>query len=329
MEEKVNGNVIREKVVVENKPPVVEVVKPVEKKHEGFPKVVAIVLFVIILAMAGFMVWHFMTANHEAKECETPKDEEPSQPVVVSPSEEWENDVRVREVVAALRAKAESDLTRDTGSGGVVTMSIENLYDQQTLTVKPRDVNVAINLDRTYGFVVSEVTDKVLYDFVMSGKLAVDLSEVLVQRGFAKSEEVMGVNVYSNSNTGILCTVGSGLPFNVVCGHESWYDKDKVGFLNELAEAYKEKTGEYPYYLNADEKNIENSEYGSYQRLGASEFGAGALFYRTSPDAKWQFFTSTQALLSCSKYDTDDLKKAYLGEPCYDEAKGADGKVEL
>lgn len=77
MEEKVNGNVIQEKVVVENKPPVVEVVKPVEeKKREGFSKAIAIVLFVIILLMAGFMVWHFLTANHGEKECAGAVDED-------------------------------------------------------------------------------------------------------------------------------------------------------------------------------------------------------------------------------------------------------------
>lgn len=328
MEEKMNENVMREKVVVENTPPVVEVVKPVEKKHEGFPKIVAVVLFIIILAMAGFMVWHFLTTNHEVKECEAPKDEGTQQPIV-SPSEEWENDKRVRDVVAALREKAQSDLTRNTGAGGVVTMAIENVYDQQSLTVKPQGVNVAINLERSYGFVVAEVSDKELYDFVMSGKLGVDLSEVLVQRGFAKGDEVMGIAVYENSNTGVLCTVGSGLPFNVVCGHESWYDKDKVAFWNELAEAYKEKIGSYPYYIDANEEDIEDSEYAPYQRLQASEFGAASLFYRTEPDAKWQYFTGTQAILNCSQYDTEDLKKAYLGEPCYDESKGANGKVEL
>lgn len=328
MEEKVNGNVIREKVVVENTPPVVEVVKPVEKKHEGFPKVVAIVLFVIILAMAGFMVWHFMTANHEVKECETPKDEEPSQPVVVSPSEEWENDVRVREVVAALREKAES-LTAPAEYNGAARLDIINVYDGSYLAYKPDGLNTAVDYDRTYGFIIEEVNNKTLYDIVMDGRLGIDLAEVLVQRGFTKTEEIMGSVLYKNPTTDIICMVTSGLPFGVTCAHVSWYNKENVAFLNNLAEAYKEKEGEYPYYVSADEANVVDSGYESYQRLQGSLMGSVALFFRTSPEAQWQFFTGTQAVLSCGEYNTDDLKKAFAGEVCYDETKGANSKVEF
>lgn len=39
------------------------------------------------------------------------------------------------------------------------------------------------------------------------------------------------------------------------------------------------------------------------------------LFYQT-PDKTWHFFTGTQQALSCTSYNTTDLKKAYAGETC-------------
>jgi hypothetical protein len=60
---------------------------------------------------------------------------------------------------------------------------------------------------------------------------------------------------------------------------------------------------------------ISSSEYSS---VG----GFAGLFYVT-PNKTLHYFTGTQSVLPCSKYSTDDLKKAYVGEQCYDEtAKG-------
>lgn len=56
--------------------------------------------------------------------------------------------------------------------------------------------------------------------------------------------------------------------------------------------------------------------------------GAIGLFYQT-PDGVWHFFLGTQSELSCSRYSTVDLKKAYAGEECYDEAKKTSSTVTL
>lgn len=47
--------------------------------------------------------------------------------------------------------------------------------------------------------------------------------------------------------------------------------------------------------------------------------GFAGLFY-TTPDGTVHFFKGTQSELACNAYSTTDLKKAYLGEQCYDEA---------
>ncbi|HEY8886315.1 MAG TPA: hypothetical protein VIM31_02310 [Candidatus Microsaccharimonas sp.] len=61
--------------------------------------------------------------------------------------------------------------------------------------------------------------------------------------------------------------------------------------------------------------------------IGGSQYGSvggfAGLFYVT-PDKTLHYFTGTQSELPCSKFSTDDLKKAYLGEQCYDEQTNND-----
>lgn len=47
--------------------------------------------------------------------------------------------------------------------------------------------------------------------------------------------------------------------------------------------------------------------------------GFAGLFYQT-PDMKWHFFLGAQSTPQCTDYKTDDLKKAYVGNPCIDAA---------
>jgi|GEM_PF-1686935 len=56
--------------------------------------------------------------------------------------------------------------------------------------------------------------------------------------------------------------------------------------------------------------------------------GFAGLFYKT-PSMDWKFFTGTQEIVPCDAYSTDDIKKAYLGEPCYDQASDNQTTVKL
>ncbi len=55
--------------------------------------------------------------------------------------------------------------------------------------------------------------------------------------------------------------------------------------------------------------------------------GFAGLFYQT-PDKQWHFFVGAQNMLQCSAYNTDDLKKAYVGTTCGD-ATGKEALVTL
>jgi len=46
--------------------------------------------------------------------------------------------------------------------------------------------------------------------------------------------------------------------------------------------------------------------------------GAIAWFYRVSPTDKWKYLGGGHEPLSCDKYDTVDLKRAFSGLPCFD-----------
>ena len=100
---------------------------------------------------------------------------------------------------------------------------------------------------------------------------------------------------------------------------------ETLSLAEQLAKAYKSKTGKDYAFDNVTSADIKNSTVSPYQTLetyividsGGSYTSSGALFYRTSPNAEWQFFSLTSGGTGlCSEYNTDDLKKAYAGKTC-------------
>ena len=91
----------------------------------------------------------------------------------------------------------------------------------------------------------------------------------------------------------------------IVYSSQSQFDTTKTLMGNLVLKASKTEG-----YSTAT-VSISGSEYGS---VG----GFAGLFYVT-PDKVLHYFTGTQSQIPCSEFSTDDLKKAYLGEECYDE----------
>ena len=109
----------------------------------------------------------------------------------------------------------------------------------------------------------------------------------------------------------------------------NWIKDEKKAFLKDLEAAYFEKTGKYPTILGGQSGEIKDSAYSPYQTTWMGVGGAAGLFYRTSSESKWQYFTATQSFLYCDEYNTDDLKKAYLGEECYERDNVTQSTVQL
>lgn len=68
---------------------------------------------------------------------------------------------------------------------------------------------------------------------------------------------------------------------------------------------------------------ITNSTVQNYKRASINIWnrqspvgGYAGLFYKT-PTSGWQYFTGVQNGLQCSNFNTNDLKNAFAGEPCY------------
>ena len=92
-------------------------------------------------------------------------------------------------------------------------------------------------------------------------------------------------------------------------------------------DAYKLESDTYKdYMVFVSQPKIKDSATEGYKTASIPLTGYGgyvggfaALFYQT-PDTSWHYFIATQSVLMCAEYNTNDLKKAYVGEQCYDEA---------
>lgn len=253
------------------------------------------------------------------------KDEEIEKPTEAELEAEKERNVRA--IVAKMKSALQEYLVTDDGEK---LMSFQDL-NQVNVFYQAPNMEVAIPLAKSIGFEANsteavradEELWRTLWDKIGGANEAVGstavVEKVFTENGFAKTgEEWVPMGEYINYQTGVVCTNAiSGMPINFGCGHISWMNKEKVALANELAVAYREGTGRLLGYILAEANNIKDSEVVPYQRLMAQMPGAAVLFYRVSPEAKWQYFAGLQSPLQCEEYKTEDEKKAFAGEVCY------------
>lgn len=135
------------------------------------------------------------------------------------------------------------------------------------------------------------------------------------------------IDGFLNNDKNIVCGTydgndGQDYYMAITCAKTDWVwlTKEKIELVGELETAYFEKTGGYPSNVYGLVNEIKDSQYAPYQTLQVLIGGGVALFYRVSPDAKWQYFTGGQSLLGCDEYNTEDLKKAFAGDTCFDDS---------
>jgi hypothetical protein len=111
--------------------------------------------------------------------------------------------------------------------------------------------------------------------------------------------------------------------FTYECTNENWLTEDNKKLAIDLAAAYDstEEGKEYPltYISDTLTRKIEKNEAGAYEHITVGLEDAVGLFYR-KVGGEWKFFTGTQQAISCSQYNTAELKEAYKGEKCWDDA---------
>ena len=168
-------------------------------------------------------------------------------------------DTVVRDVITGLNDSLDAYLKKEK-----VSTELEQIYDQ-VIPIYKSSSKVAIPLEKSYGLKSSaDISTSVSDDLVLETK------EYLTDNGFKlyKDIELTGEQKqYLNKDTGVLCYVVDGVPFSVACGHIDWVTADNSALIDSLAEAYKAVEGEYPLFIGATKKNIQDSPFEPYQKL--------------------------------------------------------------
>lgn len=293
-------------------------------------KIATAVLLILTLGLAGVTTWLALTCDicfvsddgHEFSDPSVCMEENSALRADV------EADRAVREVVEVLDEKIQELATLNV-EGTTYYATWYPVYDYLNPIYQPADVYGLVSLDKAYGATVPLVGNEQYVERFDDGLQV--LTDVLLERGFERyepyEEQVMYTPVqFLNAETGVLCFVESGMPFTYSCGHISNIGAEHMELVKELGAAM-ERAG-HSMALFRSEIEIRNSEVAPYQKIETSIGGAIGLFYRTSSEAEWQFFTGVQAVLGCDEFNTDDLRKAFAGEACYDYTAGRDSTVQ-
>lgn len=125
---------------------------------------------------------------------------------------------------------------------------------------------------------------------------------------------------------------------HITCASKASYSANATAqkpFYTAYAAAKKAdptKTASFPSLLGMP--TIVDSRTNGYKtaELTAHNEGAAtatiAMFYQT-PDKTWRFLTLSSQQPTCSAYATVDAKRAYLGEPCFNDTTKVDDTVKL
>lgn len=240
---------------------------------------------------------------------------------------EEKKEVMVQKLVAEVKVQIEKDVAE-------YGIKLNEFQDENLIYYRPEGFEVAIALNRSYGFEVAGQNEVNLNELENQGYYAYkEIGEMLENKGFVRLDGNYATGsagseiLYVNEGDGIVC----GVPFwgvSLSCAATDWYDKDDAELSNELAKVYNEATGENATLLRARVADIKNSPVAPYQNISVGMQGFGAMFYRMSPEAEWVYFTSGQMGPSCEDFNTDDVRKAFAGESCWSEGEGFDAVVE-
>lgn len=300
-----------------------------EEKAKKWPVVVLAVIAVlgVTLGVAMTILWlQEREKDPEVKvEEKTEIVEMVGDTVTITTESAGENERKIKELLADLAEQIPGWMNIRTNMGVKMPPRVMFVYDTATYPIlyRPENLKISVMLERTYGLMLDsnsyadsvDLRNKYVNEFikVIPGKI----EGYLEGKGFARYGEQDG---YENEyiNDGIVCQVGYSWPDAAIqCAYKDWYNAKIAAFSNEVATGTDYPEGEY-LGLDPDNLKVKDSKHKPYQTMSGGVLGAVGLWYRVSPDAAWQWFAGAQAVLDCSEYDTDDLRKAFAGEVCYE-----------
>ena len=296
---------------------------PVEepKKQANVPAIILSIVALLLAGAAGFFGYKYFVPDPKPEE--EPKEETP----VVSMAEEYNE---VRDVVKALMGSFYDSLDWESSYRNT---SVEN---GDGLFYKPDGINTHVPIKMTIQSRIRNYHDSTAFesDFENAGFSYIGI----LPHGGSAGPEIHG---YYNDEKKIVCSIYADTNYVTLENREefveldcaktswSWLTEAEKELISGLEAGYREKTGEYPRVLDVLGSLIKDSQFAPYQTITVGVGGAAGLFYRTDKDAAWQFFTGTQDMIGCDRYNTENLKKAYLGEQCYDVENQTVRTVEL
>ena len=200
----------------------------------------------------------------------------------------------------------------------------------------PIDDDLAIYANKWYGFSFkpNEYLSKELEKNNGYAKLEKTVTDALSKKGIKKVSQPKSFH-YANMDVdllswyegdGIFCEYEKLSEITLSCADKSWYTDEQKELTLALRAAYKKKTGEEGSEISIPNAHKIEKKNG-YEHLVAYDSNAVAHYYRKD-GGEWKYFISTQAPVSCDKYDTDELKEAYNGTICYDSTTYADSVVK-
>ena len=306
-----------------------KMVKATEKPHKGNPYKLAIwILSVIVVALIALLIFlAFCPISPLKQPCPDTKPDDNNQSATDCPAcEVSAEDKAVREIVGKVKQKMSEyliiEMQSNDGQTYTVPLSFYKEYDETFPTIKPEGSAVYVRTNRSYGFRIDVLSSQKFFEAELSKileerKFEQPIADLFAENGFEKVSVGPDYNFF-NSQTGVVCT---GVSETFACSSTKWVNQDDIKLYNQLATAFEKATDGSLAQTVYDNAVIENSNVEPYQRLSVSAHGLGGgghvdLYYRTSPESEWQYFTGTQAVLPCSDYNTEDLRKAFAGDPC-------------
>lgn len=203
---------------------------------------------------------------------------------------------------------------------------LEKTYD--SYVTYEFEKNYATNLNGAYGLVF-DVDNNTNYSTTLASSGIID--KVMNSHGLKKisfdDPAVFGGGViYYADDNGYICNYSSqSSPVHISCANSNWLTEEEKTFAKSLMDAMK-KSDDYEndemLYASATQDDITKTADGKYERVTASVAGAAALFYRNTDGGEWKYFVSTQQVLNCNDFNTDEIKAAFAGSDCYDYAAG-------
>lgn len=291
-------------------PPVIPIHEPHTSKRKTF---LIAACAIVLLALIGGL-GYILTREH-------PSDQNSSTSTTTTPEETNRDTLSAAEqIVANLKTKTTGGLqqvNKTTEFGGTGS---NDRYVYTAASYQTNDQKFAVYPMSSYGFGTTSAADVATSDMtaIESYLTENDFSEVVNDSGiYASKDTVCAVQLFDNETYG---RDGIG----VGCGNMDDYDKnyhDLLPFYNAYVASNPESTENLlmsSLLIKDGVSGYKNAHVSISSSLPDAVGGFAGLFYSTPPSGTWTFFKGTQSSLGCELFTTDDLKKAFSGQPCID-----------